>query len=116
MGGYGAYRIFYEYPELFNGIAVFSGHPNLANKWIGVGYPDFLDKKFLKPFKNIPVFIFHSKNDLNCPYELTEQLVAKLRQSGAKVEFVTTTDTGHGIIDKNNLPVYYKWLKYILLN
>lgn len=111
MGGYGAYRIFYEYPKLFKGIVVFSGHPNLANQWIGKGYPDFLNTKYLKPFKNIPVFIYHSKNDLNCPYDLTEQLVKKLIKTGAKVEFVTTTEGGHGIIENNDLPTYFKWLK-----
>jgi dienelactone hydrolase len=37
MGGYGAYRIYYEYPAMFKGIAVFPGHPNLATKWLGSG-------------------------------------------------------------------------------
>lgn len=111
MGGYGAYRIFYEYPELFKGIVVFSGHPNLANKWLGEGHPNFLDPKYLKLFKNIPVFIYHSKNDLNCPFNLTEELVNKLRKAGAKVEFATTDEGGHGIIDNNSLPEYFKWLK-----
>ena len=114
MGGYGAYRIFYEYPKLFKGIAVFSGHPSLATKWIGVGHPDFLNAKYLKPFKNIPVFIYHSRNDLNCPYSLTEQLVEKLTKAGAKVAFITTSAGGHGMIDDKNLPTYYKWLDKII--
>lgn len=111
MGGYGAYRIFYEYPKLFKGVVVFSGHPNLPNYWLGKGHPDFLKPEYLKPFKNIPVFIYHSKNDMNCPYDLTKQLVEKLIKAGAKVEFVTTTEGGHGIIDKNHTEIYYKWLK-----
>jgi len=109
-GGYGAYRIFYEYPSLFKGIAVFSGHPNLASKWIGEGHPDFLNKKYLKPFKNIPVFIYHSKNDLNCPYDLTLQLSKKLEQAGAKVEFVVKEESGHGIIDNGSIIYFYRWL------
>lgn len=113
MGGYGAYRTFYEYPDLFKAIAVFSGHPSLATKWIGEGYPDFLDDKYLKRFKNIPVFIYHSKNDLNCPFNLTEDLVKKLITVGAKVEFVITQESGHGIIDKENIGKYYEWLKKI---
>jgi len=110
MGGYGAYRIFYEYPQLFKGVAIFSGHPNLASKWIGEGFPDFLNAKYLMPFRNIPVFIYHSKNDLNCPYELTKELVEKLITAGAKVEFVTISEGGHGIIDKNNISQYYRWM------
>lgn len=110
MGGYGAYRIFYEYPELFKGVAVFSGHPNLANKWLGVGHPDFLQDKYLKHFKNIPIFIYHSKNDLNCPYELTDQLIHKLKKAGAKLEIVTSDKSGHGIIDSDKISLLHNWL------
>jgi predicted esterase len=110
MGGYGAYRIFYEYPGMFRGVAVFSGHPNLASRWIGEGHPDFLEPAYLKPFRDIPVFVYHSRNDLNCPYELTRQLVEKLRKAGARVDFVTTESGGHGIIDQGNLPAYFRWL------
>jgi len=110
MGGYGAYRIYHEYPGMFKGIAVFSGHPNLAAKWLGEGYPDFLDPSYLKTFRNTHVFIYHSRNDLNCPYDLTLQLVDKLKNTGAKVEFVTTSEGGHGIIEKEFLPQYFQWL------
>jgi dipeptidyl aminopeptidase/acylaminoacyl peptidase len=111
MGGYGAYRIYHEYPGMFKGIAVFSGHPNLATKWLGEGYPDFLDPAYLKTFRNTPVFIYHSKNDLNCPYDLTLELVAKLKSAGARVEFVTIAEGGHGIIEKGFLSQYFKWLR-----
>ena len=79
--------------------------------WIGEGFPDFLKPEYLKPFKNVPVFIYHSKNDLNCPFDLTVQLGAKLISAGAKVGFVTTNEGGRGIIDKDNIPAFYKWLK-----
>ena len=116
MGGYGAYRVYHEYPGMFKGIAVFSGHPNLATKWLGEGYPDFLDPSYLKTFRNTPVFIYHSKNDLNCPYPLTFELVEKLRNSGARVEFVTASEGGHGIIEKEYLPQYFKWLHALVHN
>jgi len=48
---------------------------------------------------------------LNCPFYLTDQLVKKLTKAGAIVEFVTTAEGGHGVIDNNNLPEYYTWLK-----
>jgi predicted esterase len=116
MGGYGAYRIYHEYPGMFKGVAVFSGHPNLATQWLGEGYPDFLDPSYLKTFRNTPVFIYHSKNDLNCPYSLTLELAEKLRNAGAKVEFVTANEGGHGIIDKEYLPEYYEWVKETIEN
>ena len=114
MGGYGAYRTFYEYPKLFKGVVVFSGHPNLPNYWIGEGYPDFLKPYYLKPFKNIPIFIYHSLNDLNCPFDLTKKLVKELSVVGAKVEFVTTPKGGHGFIDENNISTYYDWLNQLI--
>jgi predicted esterase len=116
MGGYGAYRIYHEYPGIFKAVVVFSGHPNLATKWLGEGYPDFLNPDFLRTFRNVPVFIFHSKNDLNCPYDLTLELVDKLDNCGAKVEFVTNFKGGHDIIDKEFLPIYYRWLKDTIAN
>jgi predicted esterase len=116
MGGYGAYRIYHEYPGIFKGVVVFSGHPNLATKWLGEGYPDFLDPVYLKTFRNTPVFIYHSKNDLNCPYDLTLELVSKLKSAGAKVKFVTTNEGGHGIIDKEYFPLYFTWLKDTIEN
>lgn len=116
MGGYGAYRIYHENPGMFKGAAVFSGHPNLANQWLGEGYPDFLDPSYLKTFRNTPVFIYHSKNDLNCPYSLTMELVEKLTIAGAKVEFVATSEGGHGIIDKENLLHYFRWVRETIGN
>jgi predicted esterase len=114
MAGYGAYRIFYEYPKLFKAVAVFSGHPNLAGKWIGPGHPDFLQPGYLKPFKTIPVFIYHSKNDLNCPFDLTLKLVQKLKDAGARVEFVTSEQSGHGILDKDHTQGYNDWLGKVI--
>jgi len=110
MGGYGAYRVFYEYPGLFTGVAVFSGHPNLASRWIGPGHPDFLDTAYTGVFREVPVFVYHSRNDLNCPYDLTVALVDTLRDAGARVTFITTESGGHGVVDGENAPQYYRWL------
>ncbi len=110
MGGYGAYRVFYEYPLLFRGVAVFSGHPNLASRWIGPGHPDFLDEAYAGVFRDVPVFVYHSRNDLNCPYDLTVSLVDKLRGAGARVTFITTESGGHGVVDGDNAAHYYRWL------
>jgi len=111
MGGYGAYRIFYEYPRFFKAVVVFSGNPNLASQWIGEGFPNFLQAKYQKPFKGVPMFIYHSKNDLNCPYPLTLQLVNQLKKVGAKVEFVPVPESGHGLLDQESFPKFDSWLK-----
>lgn len=113
MGGYGAYRFYYECPGLFKAVAVISGHPDLANKWMGSGYINFLDEKNLEKFKNTPVFIFHGSQDLNCPFALTKELVEKLRKTGTDVTFVID-DTGHGMTKIENRTEYYNWLKKIV--
>ncbi len=115
MGGYGAYRIFYEYRDMFRGVIAFSGHPNLAGKWLGPGYPDFLDEKYLACFNKVPVFIYHSRDDLNCPYDLTVRLAEKLLKAGAELEFVTTTASGHGVIDSSHREEYNQWLEEHIL-
>jgi predicted esterase len=115
MGGYGAYRTFYEHPERYRAVAVFSGHPDLATQYFpGEGHPSFLDDRTLARFKGLPIFIFHGKADRNCPFALTEGFVGKLGQAGAKVEFVTEPGAGHQRPGPEALRRYREWLAAVL--
>ncbi len=113
MGGYGVYRSFYEYPNLFHALAVFSGHPNLANQYLGGNHPNFLEKEYTAPFRNIPIFIFHGMKDRNCPYELTEKTVELLKLAGADVIFISEPDKGHERPGERTMDRYRDWLKKI---
>ncbi len=116
MGGYGVYRTFYEMPHRFRALAVFSGHPDLANKWgIPGKHPNFLEKKYLEPFKNMPIFIFHGGQDRNCPVELTRNLVALLKECGARVTFCFEENKGHENPGLDVYQRYWKWLKEVAL-
>lgn len=110
MGGYGVYRTFYAEPARYSAIAVISGHPDLGRMYIGENEPSFLDDRNLVKFSGIPVFIFHGKKDLNCPFALTETLVSKLKSAGCKVTFVTD-DSGHGNMSQESFRLYLNWLK-----
>jgi len=110
MGGYGVYRTYYEHPELFKAISVISGHPNLAQLCISKDEISFLDKKNLKTFKNIPIYIFHGREDLNCPYDLTLRFVKLLKDNHCQVTF-DVDNGGHGGMKEENRNNYYKWLK-----
>jgi predicted esterase len=112
MGGYGVYRTYYEHPELFKGLAIFSGHPNLANEWLGEGHPDFLKEKFLSVFNGVNIFIFHGTQDRNCPYEKTVKLVEKLKDAGANVDFVSE-ETGHSFPSPDSYQKFLEWLKTV---
>ena len=79
----------------FTPVAVFSGHPSLPARWGLEGqHPDFLDEKYLKPFKGKSLFIAHGRKDQNLPFDAAERMVRALEAAGATVQFVPD-DTGH---------------------
>jgi dipeptidyl aminopeptidase/acylaminoacyl peptidase len=115
MGGYGVYRTFYEHPERYKALAVFSGHPEIGPRYFpGEGHPGFLDEKNLAKFKGMPVFVFHGREDRNCPFAVTEELVGKLERAGAKVEFVTEPGAGHQRPGPEALKRYHEWLGNVI--
>ncbi len=115
MGGYGVYRTFYETPEKYKALVVLSGHPNMANKWLPDGnHPNFFEDKYLEPFKDVPMFIFHGKKDRNCYFSQTEKLVEKLKTAGADVQFEVDDNKGHEQPGNMIKFKYGRWLKKML--
>lgn len=112
MGGYGALRGFYEHPERYKGVAVFAGHPDLANEWLGnLGFPNFLDPAFTAPFKGVPVFIYHGQKDSALPYGLAVKLAEALRKAGARVTFAGPEEMGHQYQDPQTHARFVQWLE-----
>lgn len=117
MGGYGVYRTFYETPDKFRALAIFSGHPDIANAWYPENdYPNFTDPELLTLFKDVPMFVFHGVGDRNAPYEITEKMVAKLKQLGCQVEFHPEVDKGHEEASAETYQAYNDWVKRVLQN
>ena len=114
MGGYGVYRTFYEHPERYRALAVFSGLPNLRDFLAGEDHPDFLEERNLGKFKSVPIFIFHGRADHNCPFVTTQELADKLKQSGARVELVTEDGAGHQRPAPETLFRYRDWLNTVI--
>ncbi|MCP4653926.1 MAG: prolyl oligopeptidase family serine peptidase [bacterium] len=112
MGGYGVYRTFFETPEKFKGLAVFSGEPRVPRVRYAIEgeHPNFLEEGNLHAFRDVPVFIFHGRDDRNCPFELTEELVEKLEAAGARVEFHVEEGAGHGGPPEAVVEKYRQWL------
>jgi predicted esterase len=110
MGGYGVYRTYYEYPELFSALAIISGHPDLARKWSSQNGINFLDEDLLKMFADIPIYIYHGMQDLNCPFELTEELVLILKKYNDNVIFRIDEQAGHSLMKKELQEDYFNWL------
>ncbi len=111
MGGYGVYRTFYETPNKFKAIAVFSGEVTLQECAPGQTAIDFADIKNLKVFKGLPVFIFHGENDLNVSLPDVKSLSKNLKKVGAQVEFVIEPNKGHDEPGQESLNLYYKWVE-----
>ena len=99
MGGYGVYRTFYENPGRYRAIAIIAGEPkiNIFKKQKGGKYPNFMKRKYIRHFKDVPIFIYHGVNDLNCPYPLTRKMVMKLERIGADVTRDIYTGYGHSV-------------------
>lgn len=110
MGGYGALRTFYQHPELYRAVAVFAGHPNLANDWLGEGHPDFLQTGYLNSFSKTPVFIYHGRKDGALPIAATEQLITRLRSSNIPVTERLISNKAHEYPDEETNKIYFEWL------
>ncbi len=114
MGGYGVYRTFYETPEKFKALVIISGDPDIGNRYMGGNkHPNFMDPKYLKPFKGVPMFIFHGQKDRNCPFEKTVEAVRLLKKAGALVELNTDPGKGHEPPGVETIMKYYQWLNKI---
>jgi len=111
MGGYGVYRTFYQNPELFSALAIISGHPDLARKWIGLDEINFLDSEKLKAFYKTPMFIYHGEKDMNCPYELTLEFVERVMEHNNNLVFFSDPQAGHGGMNRETEEAYFRWLK-----
>ena len=115
MGGYGAYRTFYETPDKFKAVAVFSGSPSLGRSYAPDVDPlDYLDQDSLKPFNNVPIFVYHGEQDRNVSFERTLEVVQKLEAAGARVEFHSDPDRGHQSPSDQTIEKYHAWLNGVL--
>ena len=110
MGGYGVYRTFFETPNRYKALAVFSGNP----RWRAKNAPDFTDEKHLNSFNKVPIFIFHGEKDMNIPISTTKEVAAKLKKVGAQVEFQIDPDKGHEMMADSTVEIYMKWVERVM--
>ncbi len=96
----------------YRALAILSGHPGLAPQWMGgeKWAVDFLKSKNLRTFRRLSIFVYHGENDLNCPYDLTEKVVGRLRANGNRVEFASD-QRGHDPLSPVMEQRYADWLK-----
>jgi len=71
---------------------------------------DYRQQEYLSLFKDIPLFIFHGKEDRNCPFRLTEKLAERLKAQSALVE-TRFTEKGHSGMGKEDGEAFVRWLE-----
>ncbi len=115
MGGYGALRSQLETPERYRALALFSGGPDMGAYYAeGRPSPNFLDEQNPAVFQGTPIFVHHGEKDLNAPFTLTRDLVSKLQEAGAEVEFIADPDRGHEGPSKANLALFHEWAQEVV--
>jgi predicted peptidase len=98
MGGVGAYRIAYRYPQKFAAMVVIAGRVDVSTaRGGGLSeldrklYPFLADKDpfsaLAKQIKSIPCWLFHGDADESVPVEQSRKLTAALQKAGAFVRY-----------------------------
>jgi len=111
MGGYGVYRVGYEFQKYFAGFLVLSGDPSVGRKWCGTDHPDFMQESYLNKLPKKPFFIVHGKEDRNCPYKDTAAFVEKFKFINPDVVFLIDDSSGHSGADNDQTQKIIDWLK-----
>jgi predicted esterase len=108
MGGYGALRTYWETPEKFQALAVFSGGTRF-----GANSIDFLAEDLAR-FEGLPVFLYHGEEDRNVSFDRAREVAERLRAAGAKVEFYPEPGKGHEMPGKDAVRAYHDWLREVI--
>ena len=77
---------------------------------------NFLKKKNIRQFLDVPIFIYHGIQDKNCSYADTRRFVKKLKELGGNVEF-HEDNAGHSKLE--NLEIikkYNEWLQKLIMD
>ena len=97
MGGYGAWRLAYTYPDRFAAVAPICGGGNP-------------EKAVL--MKDIPTWAFHGARDETVPVERSKEMVDALKAAGGTVRFTVYSEAGHVEAWQNaySNPELWEWL------
>jgi predicted esterase len=86
MGGFGTWDLAAQYPDRFAAIAPVAGGLDTNN-------PDAMAQKL----KDLPIWIFHGRNDHTVSIEPDDKMAAALRKAHARVRYTVYPDYGHVI-------------------
>jgi len=105
MGGYGAWRLTFLYPEIFDRAIIGSGFPK--DPW--GERPEMDVTPFRANAKHIKYLVLHGTDDRAVPIETTRAFVELLQKEGFDITFEVFEGAGHGNYDPSE--VIIKWLR-----
>jgi len=101
MGGYGAWHLAVDYPDLFAAVVPICG---------GMAHDSGIPEQ-IKVLKDVPIWIFHGEKDEAVPVKNSKELYDALKKIGGNVKLTIYPELGHDswttTYDNPNL---YKWL------
>jgi len=95
-GGYGVWDILLKQPDLFAAAIPLCGGGNPFE---------------VKPFLDVPIWVFHGALDKAVPVRFSREMVAVLNKSGGNVKYTEYPDVGHAVWESAYLePELIDWL------
>lgn len=111
MGGYGVLRTRDHRPDLFGGLAMFSGHHNLPCRYGWEGAVDYGADELLRMLNRVPFIIFHGTEDRNCAYTEVASFWEGLKRVNSNVEVHVKEGRGHAGLTDDWYPPFADWVK-----
>ncbi len=103
MGGYGAWRISFLYPEFFEGVMIFSG----AVKSNGIITPKQELHQMIPDQSSIPYLVVHGTADRSISFDSAKKFVELCQRKGMTIHFEEIPGGGHGNYEVNDIMI--KW-------
>ena len=107
MGGYGAWRLTFLYPDIFEAAIIGSG--TLSNRRYTEQEYDIRNQK--RDTRHIPYLVMHGTEDRAAPFKPVEEFVTKLKEEGYHITFKVLEGAGHGGYDPSQ--AILEWMKHI---
>ena len=104
MGGMGAWFLAHRHPEVFRAVVALTSFPVIRHTQfnragLGAAFDEMTKDNsgaWTAPFRRVPVYAIHSRQDDLIPFFAESTLVAMIKARGGDVEFVALDSLKHG--------------------
>ena len=115
MGGYGALRVYDYCRDIFDGLAVFSGHYNMPNLFNVENGIDYSINSNMERLKGVSAIFFHGIEDTTCTFKEMNEFLNRLTLVNNKVK-VVFGENGHSPLNLSWYENYLEWIRGVEAN